>query len=187
MKYFTKDLWRMVQDDRSMDKAEELWRNAYSVYMAELRLARSSVSEKLYTCLSNGLFHGCNIVDIGAEYSGVMYRQTPPTSYMYVHGKRGKTSVGITLFSPQGLVYRLRYARVDSYTFDFSTKDRLGFEDGPGQDTWGYDELTKTPSGLRHDILLHSGATVGIGCQRIYMKQRRTDTSRAAIPLASLR
>ena len=74
-------------------------------------------------------------------------------------------------FLPEPKWYSLHYHRVNHYLIDCPTKDPLHYEDIDGRDSWGYDEISATRGGLKHEILLHSGAMITIVFSKLSVRE----------------
>jgi len=93
---------------------------------------------------------------------------------------RGKTHrvdiiISLLLKSPDigcDVNYILKYIDVKRYKIDYPTCSPLHFDESPGLDSWGFDELSKRGKWLLHDILFHSGAEMEITFRTLCVRKR---------------
>lgn len=156
MKFFTKKMWLGLQDDEKTDYWERIWKKNIKRYSQYLNKIKPKISSKMFRLFSKHHFNGEYILNINIINKGKAYIQKE-TKELHLRG--GKNEIIIKTLCPTKKIYFFKYKDVRKYIIDYPSNLPLGFDNGC--DSWGYDELDYLKDGyFRHEILLHSGATI---------------------------
>ena len=174
MKYFTKSRWRRMQrllcgPDPSLERhIKELCAR----YRRRLRKIMPFLPKSARSFFLEGGLNGAYLSSLQVVQNSVANTK---------RSFRGKTHridiiISLVLMSPHldyDSSYILKYIDVKRYKLDYPTCSPLHYDESPGLDSWGYDELSKSGKWLSHDILYHSGAEMEIAFRILCVRKRR--------------
>ena len=165
MKYFTKELWRDLQDEDKGQAASDQWDAALAVYRAQLHLLQPRLSAQAFEFFASADVHDGDLLHFKIADRDP---ETPMTRVPKPPGEEGwysqdyPVTVELEVAEGNGTTrWRLAYGHVRRVLADFPTERSLFYRDGDGFEDWGYHELTDAGAGfLRHEVLFASGATL---------------------------
>lgn len=173
MKFFTKKMYLGFQNDRD-NYWYKIWKKNLRLYNKHLEKIRYKLSKRVFEFFYHHHRHDDYIVDVNIINNGKAYIQDITNEIHLKNASKRNINIDITTLCPTKTFYVLHYREVKRYIIDFPMETSLWIE-GPQGYGWAYDELSYSGNGyFRHEILLHSGATILIefkkfnySCQKI--------------------
>ena len=172
MKYFTSDLWSMLQDIDKQDEADKKWEENIIEYQKQFNLIKNRFSKKTLGILEKESMHDANlhsfeIVDRNTLNSVINKIYRPKRNI------KNPMSVTIRMYT-ESYLYTLNYTKVrDIKTLFKSEGDLFSPYLGDFGD-WGYSEFSSIDESLLcHEILFSSGAEIRIVFERLYICRKK--------------
>jgi hypothetical protein len=166
MRYFTKQIWRGLQDERSLGRWARQWDQNSRAYRRQLLRLKGRLGARAFRFFTHHLLHDGRFICLQVREREVSLPQASFTT---------KVEIEVMAGTSAATLYRLQYLDVSTIRLDVPSNEPL-FLTGSGARIrwWGYDELTAAKGGrLRHEILFDSGSTLLIEFKRFAFTFRR--------------
>jgi hypothetical protein len=161
MKYYTRELWQLAQDARTVEEYDNRWQDAHERYMRQLSNLRSRIDNDAYGFFSDADVHDGELLKfIVEDGSRPAPLSQPVRPWNDTTGFPVKATLRV-LDSADKFIWSISYSKLRRVMLDYPTSDPLFYREGEGFGDWGYHELTDAGGGfLRHEILFATGSTL---------------------------
>lgn len=172
MKYFTRDLWLMLQGIDEQDEADKKWKGNILEYQKQFNLIKNRFSKKTLGILERESLHDAHLHSLEIAdrntLNSVINKMYGPKRHI-----KNPISVIIRMYT-DGYLYTLNYTKVRDIKTLFKAEGNL-FSSYLGDfDDWGYSEFSAIDESLLcHEILFSSGAEIRIVFERLNIDRKK--------------